>query len=164
MSADDRLERGGGRRRLGELRWRVLAGEVEVEVQDQVNRSGRPRDESLPDLHTLLCLEFIRLAAQYIEVLEQNGMPAGLTRGREPGWPSNQDAVGRFILRQAHDGSLMPRLEQRVNPLLITHDRTLHAVADICFDLLAERGIERAQVIALFLQLGEQAEQQSQPT
>ena len=33
----------------------------------------------------------------------------------------------------------------------------LHAVADVCFDLLAERGIERAQVIALFLQLGEAA-------
>lgn len=25
-------------RRLGELRWRVIGGEVEVEVQDQVNR------------------------------------------------------------------------------------------------------------------------------
>ena len=70
-------------RRLGELRWRVIGGEVEVELQDQVNRSGRPRDERLPDVHTLVCLEFIRLSAQYIEVLEANGMPEGLTRGQK---------------------------------------------------------------------------------
>lgn len=148
-------------RRLGELRWRVIAGEVEVELQDQVNRSGRPRDPSLPDVHTLVCLEFIRLAAQQIEVLEANGMPDGLTRGREPHWPANQDAAGRFILRQNHRQELQGKLEQRVNPLLITHDRALHAVADICFDLLAERGIDRAQVIALFLQLGEQAQEEA---
>ena len=144
-------------RRLGELRWRVIAGEVEVELQDQVNRSGRPRDERLPDIHTLVCLEFIRLSAQHIETLEANGMPAGLTRGRDPGWAANQDAAGRFILRQLHDGALQPKLEQQVNPLLITHDRALHAVADVCFDLLEERGITRPQVIALFEQLGEQA-------
>jgi hypothetical protein len=145
-------------RRLGELRWRVIAGEVEVELQDQVNRSGRPRDADLPDLHTLICLEFIRLAAQYIEELEANGMPEGLTRGRDRTWPSNQDAAGRFILRQAYDKSLVQKLEQQINPLLITHDRALHAVADICFDLLGERGIAREQVIALFLQMGEQAQ------
>lgn len=144
-------------RRLGELRWRVIGGEVEVELQDQVNRSGRPRDEQLPDIHTLVCLEFIRLSAQQIEVLEANGMPEGLTRGRDRGWPPDQDAAGRFILRQAHDGALVPKLEQQVNPLLITHDRALHAVADVCFDLLEERGIARAQVIALFLQMEEQA-------
>jgi hypothetical protein len=147
-------------RRLGELRWRVIAGEVEVELQDQVNRSGRPRDERLPDVHTLVCLEFIRLSAQYIEVLEANGMPEGLTRGRDRAWSPDQDAAGRFILRQAHDGAMLPKLEQRVNPLLITHDRALHAVADVCFDLLEERGISRAQVIALFMQLGEQAQAQ----
>ena len=145
-------------RRLGELRWRVIGGEVEVELQDQVNRSGRPRDPDLPDIHTLVCLELIRLAAQYIEVIEANGLPDGLTRGRDRSWPSNQDAAGRFILRQLHDGTLQPKLEQQVNPLLITHDRALHAVADLCFDLLEERGIARAQVIALFLQLGEQAQ------
>jgi hypothetical protein len=144
-------------RRLGELRWRVITGEVEVELQDQVNRSGRPRDPSLPDVHTLVCLEFIRLSAHYIEQLDEELLPEGLTRGRDPSWPSNQDAAGRFILRQAHDGALLPKLEQRVNPLLITHDRALHAVADVCFDLLAERGIAREQVIALFLQLGESA-------
>ena len=144
-------------RRLGELRWRVVAGEVEVEVQDQVNRSGRPRDERLPDVHTLVCLEFIRVSAQYIEVLEANGMPEGLTRGRDRAWSPDQDAAGRFILRRAHDGALVPKLEQQVNPLLITHDRALHAVADVCFDLLEERGITRAQVIALFLQMGEEA-------
>lgn len=147
-------------RRLGELRWRVIGGEVEVELQDQVNRSGRPRDPKLPDIHTLVCLEFIRLAAQYIEVIEANGLPTGLTRGREHSWPPHQDAAGRFILRQAHDQGLIPRLEQQINPLLITHDRALHAVADVCFDLLEERGIARAQVIALFLQLGEQAQGQ----
>jgi hypothetical protein len=145
-------------RRLGELRWRVIGGEVEVELQDQVNRSGRPRDPALPDIHTLICLELIRLSAQYIEVIEANGMPEGLTRGRDRSWPPNQDAAGRFILRQLHDGSLQPKLEQQVNPLLITHDRALHAVADVCFDLLEERGIGRAQVIALFLQLGEEAQ------
>ena len=144
-------------RRLGELRWRVIAGEVEVELQDQVNRSGRPRDERLPDVHTLICLEFIRISAQYIEVLEANGMPEGLTRGRDRSWSPDQDAAGRFILRQAHDGAMVLKLEQQVNPLLITHDRALHAVADVCFDLLGERGITRAQVIALFVQLGEQA-------
>lgn len=144
-------------RRLGELRWRVVSGEVEVELQDQVNRSGRPRDPSLPDIHTLVCLEFIRLSAHYIEQLDEERMPEGLTRGRDRSWPSNQDATGRFILRQAHDGALQPKLEQQVNPLLITHDRALHAVADVCFDLLAERGIAREQVIALFLQLGESA-------
>ncbi len=146
-------------RRLGELRWRVIGGEVEVELQDQVNRSGRPRDPDLPDIHTLVCLEFIRLAAQYIELIEANGMPEGLTRGRDRSWPSNQDAAGRFILRQRHDGTLQPKLEQQINPLLITHDRSLHAVADVCFDLLEERGIARAQVIALFLQLGERAQE-----
>ena len=57
-----------------------------------------------------------------------------------------------------YDKSLVPKLEQQINPLLITHDRALHAVADICFDLLEERGIARAQVIALFLQMGEQAQ------
>ena len=144
-------------RRLGELRWRVVAGEVEVELQDQVNRSGRPRDERLPDVHTLVCLEFIRVSAQYIEVLEANGMPEGLTRGRDRAWSPDQDAAGRFILRQAHDGAMVPKLEQQVNPLLITHDRALHAVADVCFDLLEERGITRAQVIALFVQMGEEA-------
>lgn len=146
-------------RRLGELRWRVIGGEVEVELQDQVNRSGRPRDPDLPDIHTLVCLEFIRLAAQYIELIEANGMPEGLTRGRDRSWPSNQDAAGRFILRQRHDSTLQPKLEQQINPLLITHDRSLHAVADVCFDLLEERGIARAQVIALFLQLGERAQE-----
>jgi hypothetical protein len=144
-------------RRLGELRWRVVAGEVEVELQDQVNRSGRPRDERLPDIHTLVCLEFIRVSAQYIEALEANGVPEGLARGRDRSWSPDQDAAGRFILRQAHDGAMVPKLEQQVNPLLITHDRALHAVADVCFDLLEERGITRAQVIALFVQLGEQA-------
>jgi hypothetical protein len=144
-------------RRLGELRWRVIAGEVEVELQDQVNRSGRPRDPDLPDIHTLVGLEFIRLSAHYIERLDEDEIPDGLTRGRDPSWPSNQDAAGRFILRQAHDGALLTKLEQRVNPLLITHDRALHAVADVCFDLLAERGIGREQVVAFFLQLGEAA-------
>lgn len=151
-------------RRLGELRWRIIGGEVEVELQDQVNRSGRPRNPDLPDIHTLVCLEFIRLAAQYIEVIEANGLPEGLTRGRDRSWPANQDAAGRFILRQMHDGNLQPKLEQQINPLLITHDRSLHAVADVCFDLLEERGIARAQVIALFLQLGEQAQGQGSGT
>ena len=145
-------------RRLGELRWRVIGGEIEVELQDQVNRSGRPRDPRLPDVHTLVCLEFIRAAAGYIETLEAGGMPAALTRGRERSWPADQDAAGRFILRQAHDGSLLPKLEQQVNPLLIAHDRALHAVSDVCFDLLAERGIRREQVVALFQELGERAQ------
>ena len=144
-------------RRLGELRWRVIAGEVEVELQDQVNRSGHPRDPRLPDVHTLICLEFIRLSAHYTERLEEGELPEGLTRGRDPSWPSNQDAAGRFILRQAHDGALLTKLEQRINQLLITHDRALHAVADVCFDLLEERGIDRGQVVSLFLQLGEAA-------
>jgi hypothetical protein len=144
-------------RRLGELRWRVIDGEVEVELQDQVNRSGRPRDPDLPDIHTLVSLEFIRLSAHYIERLDEDETPDGLTRGRDRAWPSNQDAAGRFILRQAHDGSLVTKLEQQVNPLLITQDRALHAVADVCFDLLAERGIGREQVVAMFLQLGEAA-------
>ena len=148
-------------RRLGELRWRVIDGEVEVELQDQVNRSGRPRDPNLPDIHTLVCLEYIRLSAHHIERLDGEEMPEGLTRGRDPAWPSNQDAAGRFLLRQAHDGELLTRLEQRVNPLLITHDRALHAVADVCFDLLAERGIGREQVVAFFLQLGEAARESS---
>ncbi len=144
-------------RRLGELRWRVVAGEVEVEVQDQVNRSGRPRDARLPDVHTLICLEFIRTSARYIEAIEANGMPEGLSRGRDRAWSPDQDAAGRFILRQTHDGAMLPKLEQQTNPLLMTHDRALHAVADVCFDLLEERGIAREQVVALFLQLGEQA-------
>lgn len=144
-------------RRLGELRWRVMAGEVEVELQDQVNRSGRPRDPNLPDIHTLVCLEFIRMAASYIEALEANAQPAGLTRGRDRSWPVGQDAAGRFALRQAHDGALLPRLEQHVTPLTIGHDRALHAVSDVCFDLLEERGIRREQVIALFQELGEHA-------
>ncbi len=144
-------------RRLGELRWRVIAGEVEVELQDQVNRSGRPRDPRLPDVHTLICLEFIRLSAHYTERLEEGELPEGLTRGRDPAWPSNQDAAGRFILRQAHDGALLTKLEQQINQLLIAHDRALHAVADVCFDLLEERGIDRGQVVSLFLQLGEAA-------
>lgn len=144
-------------RRLGELRWRVLAGEIEVELQDQVNRSGRPRDPDLPDIHTLVCLEAIRNAAAAIETLEAHGMPEGLTRGRDRAWPPEQDAAGRFILRQAHDGALVPKLEQQVNPLTMAHDRALHAVSDVCFDLLAERGIERAQVIALFQGLGARA-------
>lgn len=144
-------------RRLGELRWRVIAGEVEVELQDQVNRSGRPRDPDLPDIHTLVCLEFIRHSAGVIERLDAGETPEGLTRGRDRAWPSNQDAAGRFILRQLHDGALQGKLEQQANPLLITHDRALHAVADVCFDLLAERGIAREQVVALFLQLGEAA-------
>ena len=144
-------------RRLGELRWRVIDGEVEVELQDQVNRSGRPRDPDLPDIHTLVSLEFIRLSAHYIERLDEDETPDGLTRGRDRSWPSNQDAAGRFILRQAHDGALVTKLEQQVNPLLITQDRALHAVADVCFDLLAERGIGREQVVAMFLQLGEAA-------
>ncbi len=150
-------------RRLGEIRWRVIGGEIEVELQDQVNRSGRPRDPHLPDLHTLICLEFLRTAAAHVELLEANEVPDGLTRGRERSWPADQDAAGRFILRQAHDGSLRPRLEQRVNPLLITHDRALHAVSDVCFDLLAERGIRREQVVALFQELGERARAQAQP-
>lgn len=144
-------------RRLGELRWRVVAGEVEVELQDQVNRSGRPRDPRLPDIHTLVCLEFIRTAAGQIEALEGGRTPEGLTRGRERSWPADQDAEGRFILRQLHDGALRPKLEQRVNPLLITHDRVLHAVSDVCFDLLEERGIGREQVVALFQELGARA-------
>lgn len=145
-------------RRLGELRWRVLAGEVEVELQDQVNRSGRPRDSRLPDIHTLVCLEFIRTAAVYIEQLESNETPAGLKRGRERSWPAEQDAEGRFRLRQLHDGALESKLEQQVNPLLITHDRALHAVSDVCFDLLEERGVSREQVIALFHELGARAQ------
>ena len=144
-------------RRLGELRWRAIAGEVEVEVQDQVNRSGRPRDPRLPDLHTLVCLEFLRTAAGHLEALETGATPAGLTRGRDRDWPVAQDAAGRFILRQAHDGSLLAKLEQRVNPLTMAHDSTLLAVADVCFDLLAERGIAREQVVALFHELDERA-------
>ena len=144
-------------RRLGELRWRVVAGEVEVELQDQVNRSGRPRDPNLPDIHTLVCIEYIRLSAHQIERLDEGEVPEGLTRGRDRSWPAGQDAAGRFILRQAHDGALLTKLEQQVNPLLITHDQALHAVADVCFDLLAERGIGRDQVVAFFLQLGEAA-------
>ena len=143
--------------RLGQPRWRVIAGEVEVELQDQVNRSGRPRDPRLPVVHTLVCLEFIRLSAHCTERLEEGELPEGLTRGRDPAWPSNQDAAGRFILRQAHDGALVTKLEQQINQLLITHDRALHAVADVCFDLLEERGIDREQVVLLFLQLGEAA-------
>ncbi len=140
-------------RRLGELRWRVIAGEIEVDLQDQVNRSGRPRDPRLPDIHTLLALESIRVAASFVEILDANETPDGLTRGRDPAWPPEQDAAGRFILRQGHDGALLPKLEQAVNPLMIAHDRVLHALSDVCFDLLAERGIERAQVIALFQEL-----------
>ena len=145
-------------RRLGELRWRVVGGEVEVEAQDQVNRSGRPRDPRLPDVHTILCLEFIRTAALYIEALQDNRTPEGLARGRERDWPPAQDANGRFILHQSHDGTLLGKLEQRVNPLTIGHDRALHAVSDVCFDLLAERGIEREQVVALFQELEERAQ------
>lgn len=137
-------------RRLGELRWRVLAGEVEVELQDQVNQSGRPRDPRLPDIHTLICLEFIRTAASYLAALERQERPAGLTRGRDRAWPAEQDAAGRFMLRQLHDASLQAELEQQVNPLLSAHDRVLHAVSDVCFDVLAERGIAREQVVALF--------------
>ena len=70
-------------RRLGELRWRASGDEVEVELQDQVNRSGRPRDPSLPDVHTLVCLEFLRAAASHLEALEVGRTPEGLTRGRE---------------------------------------------------------------------------------
>ena len=144
-------------RRLGELRWRAIGDEVEVELQDQVNRSGRPRDESLPDVHTLVCLEFLRAAAGHLEALETGATPEGLTRGRERDWPVQQDAAGRFILRQAHDGGLLAKLEQRVNPLTMSHDRALAAVSDVCFDLLAERGIAREQVVALFYELDERA-------
>ena len=144
-------------RRLGELRWRAVGDEVEVELQDQVNRSGRPRDERLPDVHTLVCLEFLRAAASHLEALEAGATPEGLTRGRERDWPAQQDAAGRFILRQAHDGGLLAKLEQRVNPLTMTHDRALTAVSDVCFDLLAERGIGREQVVALFYELDERA-------
>jgi hypothetical protein len=70
-------------RRLGELRWRVVAGEVEVELQDQVNRSGRPRDPRLPDIHTLVCLEFLRAAAGALETLAVGGAP-GLWDGIHP--------------------------------------------------------------------------------
>ncbi|MGN6359944.1 MAG: hypothetical protein ACTHNK_06110 [Thermomicrobiales bacterium] len=140
-------------RRLGELRWRAVAGEIEVEVQDQVNRSGRPRDPNLPDIHTLVCLEFIRNAAATIEALAENNPPPGLTRGRDRAWMADQDAAGRFILRQDHDGALLPKLEQQVNPLTIAHEQVLHAVSDVCFDLLAERGIAREQVVAFFQQL-----------
>ncbi len=144
-------------RRLGELRWRAIGDEVEVELQDQVNRSGRPRDPRLPDVHTLVCLEFLRTAAAHLEALEAGATPEGLTRGRERDWPAQQDAAGRFILRQAHDGGLLAKLEQRVNPLTMSHDRALAAVSDVCFDLLAERGITREQVIALFYELDERA-------
>jgi hypothetical protein len=140
-------------RRLGELRWRAVAGEIEVEVQDQVNRSGRPRDPGLPDIHTLICLEFIRNAAASIEALAENNTPPGLSRGRDRTWTANQDAAGRFMLRQAHDGALLPKLEQQVNPLTIAHEQVLHAVSDVCFDLLAERGLTREQVVAFFQQL-----------
>lgn len=149
----DAAPAGATARRLGELRWRVIGGEVEVELQDQVNRSGRPRDARLPDIHTLVCLEFIRAAAARIAALAENQPVEGLSRGRDRSWPAHQDAAGRFRLRQAHDGSLLALLEQRVNPLLIGHDRALHAVSDVCFDLLEERGIGRDDVIALFEEL-----------
>lgn len=144
-------------RRIGELRWRVLAGEVEVELQDQVNRSGRPRDPHFPDIHTLVCLEFIRTAAACLECLERGDTPDGLVRGRDRAWPAEQDAAGRFALRQDNAGALLGGLEQRVNPLTIGHEGVLHAVSDVCFDLLAERGIRREQVVALFQELGERA-------
>jgi hypothetical protein len=57
------------------------------------------------------------------------------------------------MLRQAHDGALLPKLEQQVNPLTIAHEQVLHAVSDVCFDLLTERGLTREQVVVFFQQL-----------